>query len=714
MDDKQIDDLEQIKKYYGEKMKHLCRSLFPTLLETKGLLIGLMLKTFEPSRFLYEDLVKNNVVGDFKNFIYSFVEKKQQGKIVTNKTPCELLDEAGYILYECKTEEDIQRFKKYYAPGEALCTFNGCRLYTCDVFFAVKKNVEEIKRENFRNPRREDEYGTSVISIQFSKGLPNTLSIKNRYNHIVENSDNTFNNDLDNIIPGLNNSFEKKYGYNFEVYYSGLEIPGYVKVDGKYYKYNFEKDNIYYCPSNIIIDNFRVIDKYAKEPERYIVFDGFIIDLEGDEVIEGGKPKKKKTITTYHGDDGFIKEFWKNEQSIIDKVIVTKDKETGKKTLEIYYDSNKKAKIVINEMNQLIEYYNDYLTEMTSSFLREAVFLTYIELNNVEKMGDGCLLYAPKLETFIANKLKEMGKNCLSHVTSLRSVEVDSLEKLGDRCLNFAPNLRIFIAKKLTEMGNLCLNRVEALKNIELDSLEKMGYCCLNIANNLETFIAKKLTGMGEGCLGEVASLISVELDSLEIMGDACLNIAHNLETFIAKKLTRMGNDCLSEVDSLTSIELDSLEVMGDGCLTWAKNLETFVAKKLTKMGSECLCVVTSLISVELDSLEVMGDGCLNWANNLETFIAKKLIGMGSECLCDVASLISVELDSLEVMGDCCFSACDNLEKITANNLKEIGQDVFEESKFKPKYREDGTISFELEMPIDELETQVNKGRRSR
>ena len=36
-----------------------------------------------------------------------------------------------------------------------------------------------------------------------------------------------------------------------------LYIPGYtVAEDGKYYKYNYEINNIYYCPDNIIIDNF--------------------------------------------------------------------------------------------------------------------------------------------------------------------------------------------------------------------------------------------------------------------------------------------------------------------------------------------------------------------------------------------------------------------------------------------------------------------------
>ena len=56
-----------------------------------------------------------------------------------------------------------------------------------------------------------------------------------------------------------------------------LDIPGYVKAsDGKYYKYNFEFNNIYYCPDNIIVDNFEV-KEYAHE--KYVIMDYFVLDL---------------------------------------------------------------------------------------------------------------------------------------------------------------------------------------------------------------------------------------------------------------------------------------------------------------------------------------------------------------------------------------------------------------------------------------------------
>ena len=206
-----MDDLKLIKRHYGEKMMHLCRELFPTLLETPGLLFELISNKFAYTKYLYDDLVEFDNISDFKSVIYSQLVTEKDKKEVT-ESPQELMDKAGYILYECHSEKDIQKFKKYYAKGEELCTFRGGRLKSCHVFFAVKKNVDEIKREDFDEPKRQDEYGTSVISIQFSKGKYNTLSIKNRYNHTVDFPDSTFSNNLENIHEGLTAAFENKYG----------------------------------------------------------------------------------------------------------------------------------------------------------------------------------------------------------------------------------------------------------------------------------------------------------------------------------------------------------------------------------------------------------------------------------------------------------------------------------------------------------------------
>lgn len=52
-------DLKIIKKKFGENMMKLSRELFPTLLEEEGLLSGILLDNFNPSKTLYGDIKKN-------------------------------------------------------------------------------------------------------------------------------------------------------------------------------------------------------------------------------------------------------------------------------------------------------------------------------------------------------------------------------------------------------------------------------------------------------------------------------------------------------------------------------------------------------------------------------------------------------------------------------------------------------------------------------
>ena len=68
-------DLRIIKKKYGEEMMHLCRKLFSTLLDEPGLLPKQMLKLFEPTRFLYEDIEKVKNILTENNIEYKGIYK---------------------------------------------------------------------------------------------------------------------------------------------------------------------------------------------------------------------------------------------------------------------------------------------------------------------------------------------------------------------------------------------------------------------------------------------------------------------------------------------------------------------------------------------------------------------------------------------------------------------------------------------------------------
>ena len=97
-----------------------------------------------------------------------------------HKNPIHLLDLAGYKAYVADTLEKQNAIEKYFKKDERLCTFHDENRYKkYYIINAVRKNVKKIKRS--KEPHREDEYGTSVISIQVLKE-GGFISIKNRYN----------------------------------------------------------------------------------------------------------------------------------------------------------------------------------------------------------------------------------------------------------------------------------------------------------------------------------------------------------------------------------------------------------------------------------------------------------------------------------------------------------------------------------------------------
>ena len=597
-------DLELIKKKYGERMSRLCRELFPILLETEGLLPEILLSNFEPSHILYDDLLKDNLIQEFKAFIYSKVENKEN-ELVIDKTPSELLSEAGYDLYECFTEEDIQSFKKYYAPDEELCTFNGRRLNRCRVFFAVKKDVDQIKREDFPNPLRQDRYGTSVISIQFTKDGTNTLSIKNRYNHRVENPDATFSNDLDNIIAGLTKSFEIEYGL-VQKYKSGdIEIPGYVKAnDGKYYKFNYEINNIYYCPDNVIIDNFEV-KRFSKD--NFIVLDYFILDL------------KRRVINLY---DKTFEDAFTDMVNNISQIKVTS---TGKnKEITIIGKNGENITLVLDKANRIIEL-KSLGIKIGDRFLYYNGSLTKASFPNLQIVSNDFLDGNEVLEEIETPKLETVGDYFLHSNKSLRRISFQSLREAGCDFLTSNEILEEIDAPKLETVGNYSLFSNKSLRRISLESLREAGYAFLNGNEVLEEIDAPKLETVEDYFLYSNKSLRRISLESLREAGYDFLYENELLEEIDAPKLETVGDHFLHSNKSLRRISFQSLREAGCDFLTSNEILEEIDAPKLETVGDYFLYSNKGLRVLSFESLRKVGHNFLYENELLEEMNAPRL-----------------------------------------------------------------------------------------
>ena len=558
-------DLKIIKKKYGENFSKLCRKLFPNLLEQPNLLSNLIINNFYPNHELYNDLMVGGLIVEFSNYINSLVVKKDDKVVYTNKTAKELLLEAGYNLYHCQTTEEVNNFKKYYEKSELLCTFNHNRLSKCHVFFAVKKDVDKIKRSDFKKPNREDLYGTSVISIQFTKDKSHTLSIKNRYNHTVDNPDATFLNNLDNIIPGLTKAFERDYGLVQKFPNDDFLIDGYIKAsDGRYYKYNYEIGNIYYCPNNIIIDNFKV-KKYDKE--KYILMDYFILDL------------VNKKISIY---DSRIKDSFIDGINNIEKIKVINDKTN--KVITISNNQKEDIVIILNNQNKIVSYKNNNIYLIDDYFLRNNSVLVNIELNNVLEIKNFFLHRNRNLEEINLPNLKILGSHFINQNDKISKVYLPNLKKVTNSFLSFSkvksltlPNLKYigsyFLCSNLviTDLNLPKLKKVKdgflynnnSIKQLNFSLLEEIGNDFLSVNNSLVYFRSDNLKMVGHTFLRRNGVLNELYLPSLTKVGDFFLALNFDLEKLILPKLEKVGDCFLYKNHYLKEVYLPNLKFKG-------------------------------------------------------------------------------------------------------------------------------------------------------
>ena len=497
-------ELKQIKKIYGEDTMKLCRTLFPTILEHEGLLSNILAKHFAPTKFLAKEIIKEDKVNEFKNYIYGFYNTVDN-LITVDENPTDLMKKAGYTLYECHTEEEIQDFKKYYYQGEEICTFHGNRLGKFYVFFAIKDNAEELIRKNFHKPRREDEYGTSVISIQFSKDPEfNTVSIKNRYNHAVENPDNTYFNNLDNIIPGLTHSFENYYNLKLTNFKPPiLSLKRYrTAIDKKYHFFNYNYfDQIYFCENNYLIRRlfkngrflniYNLDETYVKEPERYIFMDTYVLDLETNTIIN--------LIPHYIND-------FDNGLAFAKRITVTKDDQTNK-IIKIINADETTIEITIDNQGNITGYKNHNLTEIHDNFMRTNQNLKTLDIPNVTKIGDNFLMDNVGLQQINLPQLNQVGSSFLSSNANIKTVFLPNLQKVGHSFL--------FHANLLTEL--------------DLPNLECTGRAFLGNANNLQKVNLPKLRKTNDGFLAESSMLLELQLPSLQITADDIKDYTHIL-----------------------------------------------------------------------------------------------------------------------------------------------------------------------------------------
>lgn len=553
-------DLKYIKKKYGEKMMHYCRECFPTILNVPGKLVEILNTHFYCVKdSLYNDIKENHKESEFNDFVYSNAGLKNEYDIRdVSKTPKELLDDAGYDLFECKTVEEVNSFKKYFILGEQLCTFldPASRLENKYVFFAVKKNILDIKREDFLIPDRQDEYGTSVISIQFTRDKNNHLSIKNRYNEVVNNPDSTFDNNLDNIIPGLTMSFYKAYGIR-EIYdeNSEFQMENYISIDGEYYKYNYKLNDIYYCTNNIIALNGKVI-KY--DPEKYIIMDYFIIDLVNKKV------------------DVFDNKLRDSFSEVIGKIknieIVRGEKD---KKVYITNEEDNIFELTLSFDNKLIGIKNNLIDKLPNRFLISGQYLKNMEFSNVREIGNDVLYANTDLEYFNLSKAEVIGNYFLASNIKLTNIDLNKTIMIGDDFLKRNIIVESINFDSLQRVGNSFMFSNKGLSSIVIPNLSYTGKCFFKSNDKVLFASFPSLQETGDFFMNDAKKLRMFEADNLRVSGDMFLMANKELDYISLPNLIKTGKLFLAANQIIMSVNLPNLSYLPKYFLRNAGGLES-------------------------------------------------------------------------------------------------------------------------------------------
>ncbi|MBR3913291.1 MAG: hypothetical protein IKJ28_03570 [Alphaproteobacteria bacterium] len=443
-------------------------------------------------------------------------------EIETGKTPFELLAEAGYTSFVADTLEKQNSIRHYFQQDEELCTFNDKhRFENYYIIHAVKHNAHLLKRKNFAHPDRQDEYGTSVISIQLLKrgGL---IKITNRYNHQVENQDSTFDNNPDNIIEGLSYALRDYFQVDFATRLTGVPN-GYILVNNCPIKYNSEINNVYFG------DSFYVKDSTITDinPDfQYTLNNCFILDL-----------KEKKVLNPANIDDCFAE-------------VLTAEL-TGKKLKFVKTENNTQQLYADNI--QILEIKDGYITN--------------IYLPHTTHIGDNFLSTDTHVQNFSAPKVRTVGNRFLASRTQMNSCSLYNVRVIGNQFLykmnGFKdisyPNVQIIGSDFMpnnTKGKTLYLPNVRIIKDNFLQNNDTVinGYFpyLQQIGNNFMpyNYQAKKMyipevKIIGNNFLAMGVQLIEIYTAELACIGHNALRDSENISKFYAPKLSQTGNNFL-------------------------------------------------------------------------------------------------------------------------------------------------------------------------
>ena len=447
---------EQVKKQNGEAFARELRDFDNGIFEIPSLVEMLKFAGYE--------------AGPIKEYLsalkWRYFDRKPSQK---PENPFDLLKKAGYTAFYVDSLKKQLSIQKYFNKDTALCTFkDNERFLKYHIIYCIKEGAHKLKPA--QNPMREDEYGVSVISIQILKE-GGFLKITNRYNHLVENPDNTFNSNPDRIIPGLTEALEG-YFKDITIARDGNLPEGYIFFKNKLLKVNKEFANNF-MGENFYIDgagNFFEIDK-----DKEIIIDNYVFNLK-----ERTFSKIIERICSGQIPELLTKEFE-------GKALQLKSSKRGHKAL--FVDG---VKILETQEGNLTFLNLPNAVEFKEHFIHFDRFLKYLFAPKVQKIGRGCLVRNEEIKHIHLPCLQEVGSDFLMLNQGLETLSLPLLKKMGDNCL-LKSNLKSIILPSIEYMGEGCFSDSLFLQRVVVPNLRYLGAGVMWRNQHLKDFYAPKL-----------------------------------------------------------------------------------------------------------------------------------------------------------------------------------------------------------------------------
>ena len=549
------------------------------------------------------------------------LSNSSENKIIT-ETPFELLDRAGYNAFYADTLEKQNSIRKYFKEDEELCTFKDPSRYKkYYIIHAIKKNVDEILRQDFIQPERHDRYGTSVLSIQiWKKG--GFIKITNRYNHTVAYPDNTFNSNPDNIIPGLSQSLKNHFDVDFAAKSVMLEN-GFILWNNQILKIHTEEENIYFG------DDFYLKDGQLFEINKdyEVLIDTTIVNLKTGEVLSPVL-KESSFQTVLH-------------EELANKKISIKKNAKYKSLLA---DGLEIAKFIDG---YLIAFYSHQAKEIGNQFFNCHPYIQEIKLHKATSIGMDSLIYCPMLSNLEMNLVEEIGCGSVCSLNSLKELELPSLKIL--KGFNFSYlNLKKLFVPKLEKILGPAINNCPNLEELDFPSLIKARQIIDN--NN---------------------SLKIINAPKLETLTGFSFYCCPMIECITLPALKRVEN-CFVYLTGLKKLDLPNLEMVNSDRMAFTRlNLKELNLVSLKKADKGFLTLNNELEKVFLPELEKAGVGFLSRNHALKVVYVNRLKRLEFDALKNSHNVLFLRADSLESVSLYAIKNLLNIKRMYAPNLND-------------------------------------------